>query len=441
MHTSGFGSAAVRRVEVEPIAAAPVARREGITDAEGAPVRRKAAFALVLVLITLEYMRPQDMLPGLSALKLPMLFTLMLGVAIWAAGSTDLRDRQTRLYLGLLLLMMVHGPFAANSFWAFEMAKAVGLLFIVYIGLATQADAIDRYRILVKVWLAVHVVLAIRNWSRGGRGTTAFLGDENDFALAMNMVIPISFFLGTMASAGLQRVIYLGMTVLFLVSQMATLSRGGFVGLVALGAYCWWQSAHRLRALVLVILVALSAAQFAPPSYWGEIESLKEGTEDETATGRIYMWKIAWRMFLDNPVIGVGQGNVPWRFREYEIAAGFEDGLKGRSRAGRATHSLYFTLLPELGIVGTLLYIGLLSATWRGLRAVQLTGRAHGPGGTDARFAEALSFGLRGSLVGFLVSAVFVSVLYYPNFWYLMGFAVALERLTRSSHVNYPSAY
>jgi hypothetical protein len=33
------------------------------------------------------------------------------------------------------------------------------------------------------------------------------------------------------------------------------------------------------------------------------------------------------------------------------------------------------------------------------------------------------------SLIGFLVSSIFISTLYYPNFWVAMGFVVALRRI------------
>jgi len=36
-------------------------------------------------------------------------------------------------------------------------------------------------------------------------------------------------------------------------------------------------------------------------------------------------------------------------------------------------------------------------------------------------------FGITGAMLGYLVSGIFLSVLYYPHFWLLMGICVALK--------------
>ena len=39
------------------------------------------------------------------------------------------------------------------------------------------------------------------------------------------------------------------------------------------------------------------------------------------------------------------------------------------------------------------------------------------------------AYAMEASLIGFLVSSIFLSTLYYPNFWVTMGFVVALRRI------------
>jgi len=36
---------------------------------------------------------------------------------------------------------------------------------------------------------------------------------------------------------------------------------------------------------------------------------------------------------------------------------------------------------------------------------------------------------LEGSLISYLVSGAFISILYYPNIWVLMGFVVSLKKI------------
>jgi len=137
-------------------------------------------------------------------------------------------------------------------------------------------------------------------------------------------------------------------------------------------------------------------------------------------------------MFLGNPILGVGQGNFPYVFRKYEIKAGYgEEGYHGRSVSGREAHSIYITMLSELGIIGTCIFIGMIINTFSDLKTIRIRSfyqkkKVSAPIFNSNYF---LSLALEGSLVAFLVSGAFISVLYYPNLWVLMGFIVSLKRI------------
>jgi hypothetical protein len=135
-------------------------------------------------------------------------------------------------------------------------------------------------------------------------------------------------------------------------------------------------------------------------------------------------------MFSDNPLWGVGQGNFPYRFREYEIAYGFPDGLHGRSRAGRAAHSIFFTLLPELGIAGLIivslmiLYVFKCTRDIRNLLGASPSFSSH----DNYSYVFYLTLAIEGSLIAYLVSGIFISVLYYPSFWFLVAFTSSAKK-------------
>jgi O-antigen ligase len=144
-------------------------------------------------------------------------------------------------------------------------------------------------------------------------------------------------------------------------------------------------------------------------------------------------------MFLNNPILGVGQGNFPWNFEEAQGAERFNT----RSLAGRAAHSMYFTLIPELGLIGTGLFFGIILSNYLAVRRVRLLFRKPKPvtvrdSQQDEVFALATSNSLEAAMVGYLASSVFISTLYYPTFWVLTGLVVALENSTRS--VDKPSS-
>lgn len=393
-----------------------------------------SAFYLILVYLFLEYGRPQRLLTFLNPLHLPAVTLGLLGLSVFFSGRMQLQERQTKLYLLLLLLMIVHGPIAVNNYWALKIFITMSLNFIIFIAIANVVNDEGRFGKLLAAWFAIHVFLAVLGIVNQGVGIGGFLGDENDFCMTLNMVIPFSFFLAV-SETGRKRIYYVLITCLFLFVVFLTKSRGGFVGLCATGVYLWLRSKNKLAVTGLVLFLVIFAASVAPKSYWDRIRSItQEGTTAGTGELRMYHWRVAWTMFLDNPVIGVGQGNYPWEFRTYEVKAGFEKGIRGRSLAGRVAHSIYFTILSELGIVGALLFLGMLYFSIRDINYVKAMTQGERGGGAGAKLGKQyyIALALEGSLITYLVSSVFISTFYYPNFWILMGFIIAYRKIVSS---------
>jgi len=228
-----------------------------------------------------------------------------------------------------------------------------------------------------------------------------------------------------------RRILLFLITVIFTLCVMLTFSRGGFVGLVAVGLYCWFRSPRKVASMVSLALLVAAMFYFAPEKYWTRIQTIQgeaSGTTMGTGQGRIYTWKAGWRMFLDYPVFGVGPGNFNWHLEDYEPPGG----LQGKYHGGRAAHSLYFTLLPELGTVGVILFALMLFSTFKDLRSIrhgvekQFNRPSENERSTKIKY---LTLALEGSVVAFLTSGAFISVLYYPCFWIWMAMVVALKQV------------
>ena len=258
------------------------------------------------------------------------------------------------------------------------------------------------------------------------------MGDENDFSLVMNMAFPISFFLGLETKNNKQKFYYFGAAGVFVVATVLSFSRGGFVGLASVGLYCWIKSPRKMVSSLLIGLFILIMSFAAPEKYWDEVKSIqKENIEEGTGATRWYTWQCGLRMFLDNPIFGVGQGNFPWNFERYEPPEGF----KGRLHGGRAAHSLYFTLLPELGLVGTFLFFFIIFKTLKETKYFILRINSFDQNNSsvfddtvknDLKTIKFTLNGLIGALIGYLMSGIFLSVLYYPHFWLIISFFVCI---------------
>jgi hypothetical protein len=346
-------------------------------------------------------------------------------------------------------LMAIHVPFAVNNRMAFNTTVDMMNLFVAFFAIVTFVDSPEKLHTLIKTWIATSIYLTmVGHYNKGSlthgsglQSVGSLFGDENDFALFLNMIIPFAFFLALQAQTISRRLLFLTIAGTLLVGTVTTFSRGGFLGLAVVGFYCLVRSPKKfLSSLVVVLLISLMF-QFAPEGYWDDMGTIADEADNPYSTGadRMYSWKAAWRMFLDHPIIGVGPANFPWNFENYEPEGGFGGGagMQGRLHGGRMAHSLYFTLIPELGSIGTILFAGMILSSLNDLRFIRKRLREHPMqrhGNTDtSELFRYLTFGLGGSLGAYLASATFISTLYYPHFWIWMGIVVALRRQVVSS--------
>ena len=407
----------------------------------------KKGFYLVLAYLLFEFGRPQEMLPGLKLIPFGTGLSVLIFLTAIMSGKLNFSRLQTRLWIPLFVIMAIHVPTAANNYKALMTFKDMLLLYGVFLGIVAFVDSLEKMKMLIKMWVGILCFLAVMGVAKGGRGVGAWMGDENDFCMVMDMAVPFGYFLLFSATGIAQKVKYLGFLGSFLLAAMASLSRGGFIGLAAVGAYCWYRSPKKLNALIVVAVAVVFMLVLAPATYWDEIaSSTSDETVGEHGTGgaRLYTWGIGVEMFLYNPIIGIGQSNFPWTFEVYEAGRTFH----GRSFAGREAHNAWVTLVAELGLAGIIIIGGMLFQCYRDLKWIRArftpakSRQKHGQivqTGEDIRMYIARA--MEGSLIGFIVSGVFISTLWYPALWIMIAFVVALRNISETqSEGALPSA-
>jgi O-antigen ligase len=390
-------------------------------------------FVLVLGYVLVDFGRPHSWLPILGYLR-PGVIVLGGGILAMLIKRPAIPPlgKYVLAFLGLMLLL---APFAYNNGMAVIFTKDFALMTVgAILPIMVFVDSFERFRKLLRFWVWIHLPLALYSITHRGVGIGSFLADENDFAMAMNMAIPYTFALLAVEKGTVRRFFLFGALGILVLATAATLSRGGAIGLAAVMLMLWMRSPRKIRALLLVLVMGLTLAALAPAKYWTEISSISRSTEDtDTGYKRLYLWKIAWRMFLDNPVLGVGPANYQYNNFFYEDE---KETSRGYHVWGRASHSVYFTVLPEYGIVGTVLFIVIV---WKGITArrralrtcrSQLARKDLSAESIERfRFYQQMLAGMDSGIVTFLVTGAFIAVLYYPHLWVLTAFTAAAVRL------------
>ena len=138
-------------------------------------------------------------------------------------------------------------------------------------------------------------------------------------------------------------------------------------------------------------------------------------------------------MWLDHPVVGVGFENFNWNVGLYQPREGTgrlsSAPYLERDWTMTAAHSLYFTVLSEGGLVGSVLFVSIVVGHFSTVRRFRRRVGRHPNASVPLRRDTALyGVALSTAMVGYLAAGTFLSVAYYPYPWLLSALAVAWER-------------
>ncbi len=385
-----------------------------------------AMFVTLIIYMIVEFVRPQQFFGPLAAIRPGLLAAIPLIVfSFGRLRDAPYKDTLIKLLFAFIFLGAVSVLFATNNRFAFNMTKTVFLhVFAAIIPMCVLISNELRLRKLMYAWIAIYVYLAVYGILHAGRGPGSFIVDENDLALALNCALPYAYFIyQCKGSTKKVRLLSALALVVILCGVVSTMSRGGFVGLAVTSCALIWLSRNRIRNAVVLLFAAALFAAFIPSEYKEEIVSIGD-TQDNTRNERFDSWERGWEMFVDYPILGIGFGNYPWRVAAYDLASG--DTAYRRGLGGRVAHSVYFTLLPETGLAGTLIFICVAVGIYRRHKRT-LAVLAKTPPDASKEFIESLSRASVVSLLAFLSTGAFISVLYYPEFWYTAGFAYVIH--------------
>lgn len=387
-------------------------------------------FFWVVVYLVFEYLRPQDYVAVLGYFH-PAWIMIPLMMRRWPKGSVkQARCRQVSVMIILSVMLIVSIPFVTNHYKAYQVGLGYVLLLPFSMSIILFVNTVDRVLTFVKWWALLGLYVACGSIAHPGgmHWGSNFLADRNEVALLLDMLMPLAWCMFAYERAWSRKAFYLAMTLLCVFGTILTTSRGGFVGLLAVVLVLWLLSRRKILALVLVGILSISVYELAPSSYWNHVATIQD-TQEGTAKGRLDSWMSAWRMFKDNP-LGVGGGQFPIHFPEYQGNAFGAHGMWGRE-----AHSLWFSLLAELGIPGAILFAAHAHANWKALRHLRELPPVEG-----RPLPALLSTAFSASLAGYLAAGTFLSVFYYPHYWYMSALLVATDRAlaSKSSHGRLP---
>lgn len=420
----------------------------------------RLAFAGLFVFTMLLYLRPQEMFPelfgSLPLVRVVAISTLLayFGAKLTAGERLTVWTLELKLILFIALLGVAFIPVAVAPQDSIDvLLNTFFKIIVIFILMINLLDSLGRLRSLLNVSVICGAVLAgfalfsylTGNFMVQGKVVTnriaglvqGMFGNPNDLALGLDLLLPLALALA-LTSHGGRRVFYFACAALLAIGVVVTFSRGGFLGLVAVGGVLLWKLSRQHRALTLAgFLVATGFFLAAMPSgYSNRLTTIFSFEEDTTgsAQARRELLERAASVAANHLVIGVGMGN----FHVYSIRE-------------QVAHNSYLEISAELGVAGLIAYLILIFAPLRPLRRIeretrdaqrgdharaQRRGGASAPQGALLRSRGApghqayyYSVALQASFAAYLVCSMFGSVQYLWHIYYLVAYAVALRRI------------
>lgn len=414
------------------------------------PLCFRRPFIGLIVFTMLAYMRIQDLTWGWARYERWSYYVALATLV----GFFVSKSRQKfmapdlRCYMMIALVVLVgasivnaryHSRGDVESF--IEYGKIIG------VALFTTGVVINRQYLRILLWVIAlsfgfyGVKNGLAFLLSGGslviiQGPGGMLSDNNDFALALCMGIPLLLHLGLAEQRPILRRVMLAIIPLMVMTIIATHSRGAFLACSLTFALLVWRSRNRVAGFALMLLIAVGGLLVLPQSYKDRIGSIGTYEQDSSARGRLEAWKVAGNMITANPLLGVGYAKFQQNYKNYDPNQLTESDGSDTSFGTRVAHNSYLQIWAECGTPAFLLYILLMVLSFRELWWIRREAERKYHSSWILSYATMLE----ASLLAFVIGSFFLNRAQFDLFYHFVAVIIVFGRVAREA-MSDPDAY
>jgi probable O-glycosylation ligase (exosortase A-associated) len=389
------------------------------------PLAAARPFVGVLLWCWVSFMNPHRLGWGFAS-ELPlatMAFGITLVGCLVAREPRRLPVNAVTVLLVAFLACITVSSFAALApppvvwrMWEFVLKIILGLLL-------TAALLTDRWRIHALVWL---MVISLGYFGvRGGVFTLitgggyivfgppeTMITDRNALAVGLLVTLPLMNYLRMASPYKVVRWGLVAAMVLTLFAVVGSQSRGALLGLAATALVFWLRSSAKLVSGIAIAVAVAGAVAFMPASWTERMHTIETYQEDQSAMGRLKIWKAAFALAVERPLVGAGFRAVYQQDIVDRVAT---------DTMARADHSIWFEVLGEHGFIGFAVWLGiLLAGVFYSFRIVSLARDR-----PDLHWARDLARMAQVSIVAYAAGGSFLSLGYWDLFWTILVIVAA----------------
>lgn len=327
-------------------------------------------FMALLAFITAYELQPGELYPALGVLHLERVLVVYV-LVVFAIKGVHLRfppiTRKLFWFYGVMVLSSFFAFWRANSFaFDFKFLEIV-IYHVLLVAALTSEERVRKYLLLYTGLVAWIAITSLYNYHHGVRvftmnidraeGLTSAGGDPDTMAQTLVITMPLALALMGKGTSKWMKLYAVGIFSIFLITVIDTGSRTAILAFVFFLMLALFHRRQNLKYLPVVLLALPLLWLVIPQQYKARYETIRTRNQDDSYTNRLLSWQGGVKMFLHNPITGIGPDN-------YTDANGMKYWPE-TPRHWLNAHSFYFKLLGELGILGVITFFAFLISVIR----------------------------------------------------------------------------
>jgi O-antigen ligase len=356
------------------------------------------------------------------ALLVPVVIALRMVTSSWRPPALEPR---AWLPVALLTLWAIASAVYAVSglnLWALNLGTfMLGVAY--YLGAAVFQKGPKQIETLLRrwVWLGAPIaLLGLLIFFTLGNRVFGLSGGPNTYAAYVQMLIPLVVVFAR-RETGRMRWAYWALIPVYLGALLSTGSRGGLIGTAVVGVFVLVTlpgvSASR-RLMIAVLGLASMVGLFFLFGILSPDRFSVAAILSSRGTGRLDIWKAALQVLQGHWIFGLGLGGfspnaIVLIQNTNNIDLSILQNQQVVQQGGIVAQNIYLQLMLDLGIIGLVLYLGIICSTLKNL--------------WDLRRTEwgDLAWAFMGALLGGLVAGMFASQYNQKFVWLIIGLAAS----------------
>lgn len=377
----------------------------------------------------------QGLYSYITMLRLPFalaLITVLYALYLIISQKVTLEGLTTKIFIVFCLFMIAYTLISTISPIDLEYTYKYFLVYLSnYLIIIFSIKKRSQFILLVDIWLFAIFFSSYHGFFQGGLvWDNYWLSDQNQYAVLLVTAFPFLFFFWLHCTSKLKKIVYTVFIIFNLSGIVLAGSRGGILSFSVVGLICLIISKSRKKLFAIFTLIFLVSLFFIPSKFIEEVKKINPEVRDSSVTSREDLWGFAWKMFKDNPVIGVG----PLNFTEYLYLYDTEEKYGKRNWKGTANvaHSTPLSFLSEIGIIGCSILVVLQYALFQNWKTIYKyknnIGSIKMPK-DEFDIYYSINNACLISQIGFWTASLFITLTTFPFYYILIPFSEALKNI------------